>query len=52
MICYNCGKCVLPKEIATVTFNDKEGNILEKKLLCYVCAKKFALALLKARENE
>lgn len=51
MICFNCGKCVLPEEIVTLSFNDKEGNILEKKLLCFACAKKFVKALIRARDK-
>ena len=47
MICFNCGKCFPPPEIATINLNDKNGNILEKKILCYECAKLLALALLR-----
>lgn len=47
MICYNCGECFTTEEIATVSFNDEKGNILEKKILCYKCAKLLALALIR-----
>lgn len=47
MICFNCGKCFSPPEIATINLNDKNGNILEKKILCYECAKLLALALIR-----
>lgn len=47
MICFNCGKCFTTAEIATITLNDKNENILEKKILCYECAKLLALALLR-----
>lgn len=51
MICFNCGKCFTPDMIATVNLNDENGNILEKKILCYECAKLLALALLKKGVN-
>lgn len=51
MICFNCGNCFAPDKIATVCLNDDNGNILEKKILCYECAKLFALALLKKAEE-
>lgn len=51
MICFNCGKCFAPPEVATLSLNDEKGNILEKKILCYECAKLLALALIR-RGNE
>ena len=36
-----------PSDIALVTFNDKNGNTLEKKILCQKCGHLFALALLR-----
>lgn len=47
MICFNCGKCFTTAEIATLCLNDENGDILEKKILCYECAKLLALALLR-----
>lgn len=51
MICFNCGECILPADIATVQINDENENILEKKVLCQDCAKSFALELLKVWEK-
>jgi hypothetical protein len=47
MICFNCGKCFTTDEIATLSLRDENENILEKKILCYECAKLLALALIK-----
>ena len=47
MICYNCGKCFTPPEVATLILNDENENILVKKILCYECAKLLALALIR-----
>lgn len=52
MICHNCGECVPPGKITVIKINDTEGNPIITRIICLKCGKKFALALLKAREKE
>lgn len=40
MICFNCLKCILPRELAVIEFLDRDGITLVKKGICEDCGKK------------